>query len=149
MSGFEFRETMSGSYRLDASPDRERAISFTVGAKVTTMLKFLRDKKAAIQGAIEMEGFANHRACRGTMVMDPLIGKIVGYELTFADDAGRTHVLQGQKNVEFTRFLHTMTTLPAQIFDSDGKRVGEATLRFDARSDLVRFLRSFRPLRLA
>src|SRR5687768_2914712 len=109
MSGFEFRETMSGSYRLDASPDRERAISFTVGAKVSQLGKFLRDKRAAIQGAIEMEGFAAHRACRGTMVMDPLFGKIVGYELTFADDSGRPHRLVGQKNVELLRLAHTMT----------------------------------------
>lgn len=149
MAGFEFRETMSGSYRLDASPDRERAISFTVGVRVSELGKFLRDKRAAIQGAIEMEGFANHRACRGTMVMDPLIGKLVGYELTFANDEGRTHRLVGQKTVEFTRFLHTMTTLPAQIVDEEGRRVGVATLRFDARSDLGRFLKSFRPLRYA
>jgi hypothetical protein len=149
MSGFEFRETMSGSYRLDASPDRERAISFTVGAKVSELGKFLRDKRAAIQGAIEMEGFAAHRACRGTMVMDPLIGKKVGYELTFADDSGRTHRLVGQKNVELLRLAHTMTTLPAEILDESGKRVGIATLRFDARADLGKFLRSFRPLRLA
>lgn len=149
MSGFQFRETMSGSYRLDASPDRERAISFTVGAKVSALGRFLRDKRAAIQGAIEMEGFANHRPCRGTMVMDPLIGKLVGYELTFVDDAGKTFRLKGQKTVEFLRFLETMTTLPAEIFDDTGKRVGRATLRFDARSDLYKFIRSFQPLRFA
>lgn len=149
MFGFEFRETMSGSYRLDASPGRERAISFTVGARVSALGKFLRDKRAAIQGAIEMEGFAAHRACRGTMVMDPLIGRIVGYELAFQDDQGRPHRLAGKKSVELTRFFETMTNLPAEIFDASGKRVGEARLRFDARSDLLRFLKSFRPLRLA
>lgn len=149
MAGFEFSETMSGSYRLDASPERERAIAFTVGARVRELGRFLRDKRAAIQGSIELEGFAAHRACRGTMVMDPLIGKIVGYELAFEDDAGRPHRLAGKKSVVLTRFFETMTNLPAEIFDPSGKRVGEARLRFDVRSDLLRFLRSFRPLRLA
>lgn len=149
MSGFEFRETMSGSYRLASAPDHERAISFTVGARVQKLGRFLRDKQAAIQGAIEMEGFAAHRPCRGTMVMDPVLGKKVGYDLTFVDDAGRTHRLVGQKDVSFLRLLETMTTLPAELFDDAGNKIGTATLRFDARSDLAKFLKSFRPLRLA
>jgi hypothetical protein len=149
MAGFEFRESMSGSYRLDASPDRERAISFTVGGRVDHLLKFARDRIAHIQGAIDMEGFAAHRAARGTMLMDPILGRTVGYELTFVDDDGHTRRLSGRKSVEFLRFMKTMTTLPAEILDENGKRIGEATLRFDVRSDLVRFLRSFRPQRLA
>jgi hypothetical protein len=149
MAGFEFHETMSGSYRLDSSPDRERAISFTVGARVDDLGKFLRNRVAQIQGAIEVEGLASHRAARGTMLMDPILGRTVGYELSFTNDEGARYRLSGRKSVEFLRFLQTMTYLPAEIFDERGERVGEATLRFDVRSDLYRFLRSFRPLRLA
>lgn len=149
MAGFEFHETMSGSIRLDASPERERAISFTVGARVDGMSRFVRDRKAAIQGAIEIEGLASHNAARGTMVMDPILGKQVGYELEFQDDEGRPLRLSGRKSVEFLRVMHTMTTLPAELLDAQGRRVGQAVLRFDVRSDLLRFLRSFRPLRFA
>lgn len=149
MAGFEFRETMSGSIRLDAAPDRERAISFTVGARVDEMSRFLRDRKAAIQGSIEIEGLASHNAARGTMLMDPILGKQVGYELEFKDDQGRPLRLSGRKSVDFLRIMQTMTTLPAEVLDERGTRVGQAVLRFDVRSDLVRFLRSFRPLRFA
>ncbi len=149
MAGFSFHETMSGSYRLDASPDRERAITFTVGARVDDVGKFIRDRVAKIQGAIEMEGLASHRAARGTMLMDPILGRTVGYELSFMDDDGKRYRLSGRKSVQFLKFLQTMTYLPAEIFDEKGERVGEAVLRFDVRSDLGRFLRSFRPLRLA
>ena len=149
MAGFSFHETMSGSYRLDASPDRERAITFTVGARVDDVGKFIRDRVAKIQGAIEMEGLASHRAARGTMLMDPILGRTVGYELSFMDDDGKRYRLSGRKSVQVLKFLHTMTYLPAEIFDEKGERVGEAVLRFDVRSDLGRFLKSFRPLRLA
>jgi len=149
MAGFAFHETMSGSYRLDSSPDRERAISFTVGARVDHMGKFIRDRVAQIQGAIEVEGLASHRPARGTMLMDPILGRTVGYELSFTDDEGKRYRLSGRKSVRFLEFVKTMTFLPAEIFDERGERVGEAKLRFDVRSDLYRFLRSFKPLRLA
>ena len=99
MAGFEFYETMSGSYRLDASPHRERAISFTVGGRVDSMGKFLRDRVANIQGAIEVEGLAAHRPARGTMLMDPILGRTVGYELAFTDDEGKRYRLSGRKSV--------------------------------------------------
>jgi hypothetical protein len=144
MAGFAFSETMSGSYRLDASPMRERAMSFTVGVRVDAWSKFLRDRIAAIQGAIEMEGFAAHRPLRGTMELDPILGRRIGYAFDFVDDQGRPHRFAGRKDVDFFRPLETMTTLPGEILDGGGQRVGEARLRFDARADLVRFLRSFR-----
>lgn len=149
MSGFEFHETMSGSYRLDAGPDRERAMSFTIGARVDHLRKFLRDRMATIQGAIDMEGFAAHRPLRGTLELDPILGRRIAYDFHFAGDDGHTFRFAGCKTVDFFRLMETMTTLPGEIFDASGARIGEACLRFDARSDLVRFLRSFRPLRVA
>lgn len=149
MAGFEFHETMSGSIRLDASPERERAISFTVGARVDGMRQFVLDRKAAVQGSMEIEGLASHAAARGTMLMDPIVGRQVGYELEFKDDSGRPLRLSGRKSVEFLRLMQTMTTLPADLLDEHGARVGHAVLRFDVRSDLFRFLKSFRPLRFA
>jgi hypothetical protein len=41
--------------------------------------------------------------------------------------------------------LHdTMTTLPASIYDADGKEIARAVLRFDVRGNLATFLRSWR-----
>jgi len=144
MLGFEFRETMSGSYHLDDTPDHERAMSFTVRARVLSALRFARDRMAEIEGEVDVEGFADHRALRGTLEIDPLLGKKLRYAFDFRDNDDAPHRFVGQKDVEFLRLLDTMTTLPGEIFDRDGKRVGEARLRFDARSDLVKFVRSFR-----
>jgi hypothetical protein len=41
--------------------------------------------------------------------------------------------------------VDTMTTLPASLYDAAGKEIARAVLRFDVRSDLKSFLRSFRP----
>ncbi len=147
MAGFHFHETMSGSYVLDAAPDRERAISFTIGARVHDLGRFARDRMAEIQGAVEMEGFASHRPLRGTLEMDPILGRRLVYDFRFVDDAGEEHRFTGRKNVSFLKLLETMTTLPGEIFDGAGRRIGRAKLRFDVRSDLARFVRSFRPLR--
>lgn len=149
MSGFQFRETMSGSYHLDASPDRERAMSFTIGAYAPSLLQYLRDKKVQIQGEVDIEGFAEHRPLRGTMQLDPLVGRRVVYEFTSTDDQDRTFRFVGQKNIELLHFADTITNLPGEIFDAAGRRIGEARLRFDARSDLGKFLGSWKPLRYA
>jgi hypothetical protein len=37
-----------------------------------------------------------------------------------------------------------MTTLPASIYDADGKEFARAVLRFDVRGDLFKFIKSFR-----
>ena len=142
--GFSFRETMSGSYRLDAAPDRERAISFTIGARVHSIARFLRDHLADIQGEVDLEGFADHRAMRGTLEIDPLFGKKLRYVFSFESNDGEPCTFVGQKDVELQHLLATMTTLPAELFDGRGKRLGSARLRFDARSDLGKWLRSIR-----
>ena len=37
-----------------------------------------------------------------------------------------------------------MTVLPASLYDAHGNEIGRATLRFDVRSDLRSFLRSWK-----
>ena len=142
--GFEFCETMSGSYHLEGAPARERAMSFTIRARVHSLARFLRDRIAHIEGEVDLEGFADHRAMRGTLEIDPLFGKKLVYSFGFTADDGRACRFEGQKTVDFTRLLDTMTTLPGLIVDADGKTLGRARLRFDARSDLGKWLRSMR-----
>ena len=142
--GFEFRETMSGSYHLDDAPDRERAMSFTIRARVFSLARFLRDHLANIEGEVDLEGFADHRAMRGTLEIDPLLGKKLVYTFAFEADDGRKCRFVGRKSVDFTHLLDTMTTLPGEIVDDAGNTLGSARLRFDARSDLGKWLKSFR-----
>jgi hypothetical protein len=147
MSGFEFRETMSGSYHLLDQPDQERPFSFSVRARSVPWLRFLREPLADIEGEVDAEGFADHCALRGTMLLDLVRGRRLGYRFDFADNEGKRRVFRGEKLVELTRLAHTMTTLPGAIEDEGGREVGRVLVRFDARSDLVQFLRSFRAQR--
>lgn len=142
--GFSFRETMSGSYRLVSAPDHERAMSFTISARAYDLARYLRDRTVAIQGEVDLEGFADHRPMRGTMLLDPLLGRRVRYVFDFQSNDGRPCTFDGEKNVELLRFLDTMTTLPGELRDSAGRTIGTAKLRFDARSDLPKFLRSWK-----
>jgi hypothetical protein len=142
--GFEFRETMSGSYHLEDARDRERAMSFTIRARVHSLARFLRDRIAHIEGEVDLEGFADHRAMRGTLEIDPLLGKKLVYTFCFEADDGRKCRFVGQKTVEFQRLLDTMTTLPGEIVDDAGHKLGSARLRFDARSDFGKWLKSFK-----
>ena len=143
MAGFEFYETMAGSLRLLGEP-RDRAMSFTVRARSFTWASFLRRPEVEIEGEVDAEGFADHRYLHGTLGMDPLRTRILPYAFRFAANDGSPYAFAGKKTLRVERLVESMTVLPGAILDAGGESVGSALLRFDLRSDLVRFLRSFR-----
>lgn len=143
MAGFEFYETMAGSFRLHDDA-RDRRMSFTIRARSFTWASFLRRPEVDIEGEVDAEGFADHRHLRGTLGMDPLRTRILPYAFRFSDNGGAPHTFAGKKTIRAGRLLESMTVLPGSILDAGGRAVGEALLRFDVRSDLGRFLKSFR-----
>ncbi len=143
MAGFEFYETMAGSFRV-LGESRDRALSFTIRARSFTWASFLRQPEVAIEGEVDAEGFADHRHLRGTLGMDPLRTRILPYAFRFAGNDGAPYAFAGKKTLRAGRLMESMTVLPGAILDAGGKSVAEALLRFDIRSDLARFLRSFR-----
>jgi hypothetical protein len=143
--GFSFHETMSGSYHLLGAPLVERAISFTLDARVEGLRQFLRDKLAKIEGEVIVEGFADRRPLEGTLALKLLGERRLAYSFNFRANDGNEYRLHGQKDVTMIALVDTMTTLPASLYDMTGKEIGRAVLRFDVRSDLVAFLRSWRP----
>jgi hypothetical protein len=143
MSGFVFQETMSGAVRL-LGEGRERAMSFSVGARSRPWESFLRRREVEIEGEIDVEGFADHRHLRGTLGMDLLRTATLPYAFEFVANDGARYAFAGTKKVRLDALVHTMTVLPGEVRDAAGALVGEALLRFDVRSDLGRFLRSFR-----
>jgi hypothetical protein len=143
--GFSFRETMSGTYhRLDA-PLEERAIAFTIGARVSGLKQFLRDKVAHIEGEVDVEGLADCQPLVGTLTLKLLDEKRLAYSFAFRANDGNDYRFHGQKDVMLIALVSTMTTLPASLYDAAGKEIARAVLRFDVRSDLKSFLRSWRP----
>ena len=140
LPGFHFRETMSGTYRRDGV---ERPMRFTVTARAGSLLAHLRDRKARLDGEVTMDGFATARPLDGELTIDPILGKLIRYEFTFAADDGARYRFIGQKDVTIRDPVGSMTTLPGQVLALDGKQVATAHLTF-AKKDLPSFLGTWR-----
>jgi hypothetical protein len=142
--GFSFRETMSGSYWRLETPTDERAIAFTIDARASDIRRFARDKTWRITGTIDAEGLATKRDLEGTLVFKLLDERRLPYRFSFVGDDGLGYELSGQKEWSGLAPVESMTLLPASLYDADGRELGRATLRFDLRADLRRWVRSFR-----
>src|SRR6185312_17389220 len=140
LPGFHFRETMSGTYSRDGV---ERPMRFTVTARAGSLLAHLRDRKARLEGEVTMDGFATARPLDGELTIDPILGKLIRYEFTFAADDGVRYRFLGQKDVTLKDPVGSMTTLPGQILALDGKQIATAHLTF-AKKDLPSFLSTWR-----
>lgn len=140
--GFKFTETMAGTFR--GADDLDRHLSFTVTARAASLLTHMRDRRAVISGRITAEGLCHNAPADGELVIDPVFGRFIRYDVHFMSDDGMGYRLFGQKDVDPWRVLHTMTTLPATIESDDGREHWKALLRFDI-WDLPSFLWSFRP----
>jgi hypothetical protein len=142
--GFSFEETMSGTYHLLEAPLEERTIRFSIGARVKGMRQFLRDRNARIEGDVEIEGFADRRPLEGTLGLKLLDERRLVYDFTFQANDGHEYRFHGQKDVTAVGLYDTMTTLPASLYDSAGREIGRAVLRFDVHRHLRSFLKSWR-----
>lgn len=141
--GFEFHETMSGTYHLLEAPGDELPMSITVRAEVHGLRRFALDPTAEITGEVDARGYADHRALRGTLEINPFVRRRLVYDFHFDENTGRRCRFHGEKELEPTRIVSTMTTLPGTIYCED-REIGRALLRFHLRTDLLRMLRSFR-----
>jgi len=144
MSGFEFRETMAGSYHLTDKPHEERPLSFTIRARSRSFLRFFQEPVVEIEGEVDAPGLASHRYLRGTLGMDLLRTGTLPYAFQFKGDDDKPYVFEGQKDVTPRALMESMTSLPGTIRDERGAEIAQALLRFDVRNDLFSFLRSFR-----
>lgn len=144
MSGFAFRETMSGSYHRLDRPTEDHAIEFTISAHVESLRRFVRDRIARIEGEVTMEGLATKRPLSGTLGLKLLDEQRLPYEFTFRGDDGKSYSFRGEKDVLIQTLPDSITTLPASVFDADGNEIARAVLRFDLRGDLFEFIKSFR-----
>jgi hypothetical protein len=143
--GFKFEETMRGNYYMLDAPTDERAIEFTLVAKVDGLRRFAKDQMARIEGHIRADKLASDAKVDGTLGIKLASERRLPYEFTFKGDDGKTYRFRGQKDVMILGLADSMTTLPASIYDEAGKEIARATVRFDLRGDLGRFVRSFRP----
>lgn len=144
MAHFEFRETMTGGYRIPQREHEARRISFTIKARSLGVRRFWRERIAYIEGEIDAEGFADHRPLRGTLGLDFLRTGQIPYAFSFECNEGRPHRFEGHKTIALSSLVESMTVLPGRILDSEaGREVASALFRFDLQGDLGKFLRSF------
>ncbi len=144
--GFEFRETMSGTYTLIGQPGNERAIRFTLHAVAEDALAYVRGATTPVSGTLEMADFADEVAVAGSLLIAPLSKRVIRYELGFVGNDGLPYKLIGQKDIRLSDLKGSFTTLPAEVLDGKGKPVAKAQVTFDLRADLVSFLTSWKPL---
>ncbi|MBW2458759.1 MAG: GMC family oxidoreductase [Deltaproteobacteria bacterium] len=142
--GFEFHETMTGSYEREDEPGKPRSLSFTLRAHAPSLRGFLGHREVAIEGTVTAAGLANDQPLTGTLGLDVLATGRLPYAFDFTSDDGHHYRFAGQKILRLTRLRQTMTTLPAALFDDDGRLVARAELFFDLDGDLGAFLRSWR-----
>lgn len=144
-AGFRFEETMRGGWYLLANPAEERAIEFSIEARVDNLRRFARDLTARIRGVVTLEGMCKHANLDGTLGLKLLKENRLPYDFTFTADDGRKYRLRGEKNFIALGVVESLTTLPASLYDDTDQEIGRAVLRFDLRADWRSFVLSFRP----
>jgi hypothetical protein len=140
-----FSEVMAGPARVG---ERRGELRLELDVTVPGLLVLWGDVEARLTGRVSVPGVADRAPATGTLLISPLRRRRLRYQLRFRADDGRELSLDGWKSVRLLRPLHTMTTLPATVYEADGRVLGEAVLRFDLRS-LPRFLAGFRYRRAA
>ncbi len=143
--GFEFAETMSGTVEWDSEPGKRYPFRFEITARAESTREHLANGRARIHGIVHAPPMAESADAEGTIIIRPVGGRFIRYELSFVADDGKTYELVGQKDINWLRPLSTFTRLPAEIRDEAHRRVGTCLTRFDLRRDGWRWLRSFRP----
>ena len=144
LPGFSFRETLRGTYwRLDA-PLEELALTLSLEARAGDVARFVRDRVWTVTGVIDAQGLATRRPVEGSILFHLPDERRLPYRVRFEGDDGGRYELSGQKEWLGVAPVASMTTLPVTIYDPRGQELGRGTLRFDARRDWARWLRSFR-----
>jgi len=143
MLGFLFRETMRGTYYLFDAPLDERAIEFSLVVRSRGIRRFMRDRVASITGEVTLEKLAMRRPLDGTLGLHLREGRLP-YEFTFQGDDGTGYRFRGQKEYTLLAPAESVSTLPASLYDHEGREIGRSVVRFDLRADTSRFVKSFR-----
>jgi hypothetical protein len=143
--GFEFQEVMSGTYTLAGHPSDQGEMRLMARARAADVVSHLRDGMVTLEGTLDMERIADDVPIAGSIEIKPLTKKIIRYEFSFTGNDGQPYRFAGQKDIRFSDFITTMTTLVGTVANGEGAEIAKATLHFDVRSDLLPFLVSWKP----
>lgn len=142
MTGLRFEETMSGSL-LPADGGAEHPFSFTVEARARKLRHLALGGPLDLSGHVTLGGSVSRAPVAGSLLVDPIFGRRLVYELYWRDAEDRPNRFYGRKDLRALALVRTMTLLRGKVY-RQGQLVGDATLTFDLR-DLAAFLLSMRP----
>lgn len=137
-----FVETMRGTVRDEAG--RSWPVEFEVRAEAADHARFLRDGTTRLEGLIRAGEIVPEAACQGSLTLSPLRRRIA-YALEFSDAAGAPRTLRGEKRFDPLSPVRSMTVLPVELAERDGRVLARGELRFDLR-ELLPFLASWLPI---
>ncbi len=143
--GFRFAETMSGTWTRFDAPELPRALEFSVEAHADSLWRHLRDGKARLAGTLHAEELAKRVPVEGVLTLRPVRGRFIRYELAFTGDDGQPYRINGQKDLQLSDPVRSLTRLPGEVCEArSGRTIGRCEVHFNLRSDLIDFLRSWR-----
>jgi hypothetical protein len=137
--GYAFDETMSGTMSLTADPATRHPIEFRANVRVPWI-----GGKGTMTGTIDAGPLVRGAAFDGRMLLRPMLGRVIRYELSFTGTDGRRYQLAGQKDIRWLDARRTWTELPAELTDDAGRVVATAELRMNIARDWLAFGSSFR-----
>jgi hypothetical protein len=131
-----FVETMRGALRdLEG---RERPLDFHLRAVGGPGGRF------TLSGVVHASPWAEETVAWGTLVFSAWPAALT-YDVRFRAGDGRTLRLHGAKTPSLRQPLASMTALPVNLSDEEGRQLGRGTLRFDL-MDLPSLVVSWLPL---
>lgn len=142
MLGFEFLEKMTGSLRVLGNA-KAAPMSLTIRGR-SRLPGARRRAEIEIEGEVDAEGFADHRLLRGAIDVGAIVRRRVPYTFKFTGNDGAAYAFSGEKTLTPGALIASFSILPGEIRDACGALVGRALLRFDVRSDALRYFKSFR-----
>lgn len=125
-----FSENMYGNYSLPEKGEKLGQFNFSCNVRIPSLESFLYDYTTFIDGEVTMENITDSTEIKGTLIIDPLIGKKLVYNFEFTGSDGQKYSFSGKKNVNFVNFLHSMTNLNGFIFKND-TLFAKANLRYN------------------
>lgn len=139
MSGFEFREMMDGTLRMNGD---ERPFRFDFEVRGPSRWFIWFHWLGAMTGTATIDGFVTESPAQGELETAPVRGWM-RYAFSFKGPGGESLSFAGRKRI---RFLFVgWTTLRGNMLDASGNEIGTAVLHF-RRENFKPFVRSMRSI---
>jgi len=123
-----FVESMVGTWqRRDSTQGPFR---FDIEVQTPEPIGLLRTIVGKVEGTVEAAGLASATRVSGTIEISPMVERRIRYTFEFPGDDGSAYRFDGWKSISWLHALHSWTTLPGTIYDSEGAVVGTADTHF-------------------